>query len=81
MRLEDLAEQTPEFLEKLSNEELEKILSPYYKVTRPELQLTKPNKRVEEQQQVYLDPKKRAFLELMREEGEDISYMLKRRKK
>ena len=78
MKLEDLAELSGPELKKLTDKELEEILSSYYKVTRPELVERKQPKQKEPE--VYLSPEKRKALELLKESGVDISFM-KRRKK
>jgi hypothetical protein len=44
MKLEDLCECNADALEKLSDEELDKIVMPYWNVTRPEMAALQPKK-------------------------------------
>lgn len=78
MTIEELADLSADELCKLSNEELTKILSPYFAVTRPEMIV-----RTEKKQEapVYISPQKQAALALLAEEGVDISFLNRKKKK
>lgn len=80
MKLEDLAELSGPALAKLTDSELEAILSPYYKVTRPEMVERKSPQKKEEVNQMYLDPRKRAALELLKESGVDVSFINRKKR-
>lgn len=78
MTIEQLAEQTADKLKALSDEELDKVLRPYYTVTRPELIVRKEKK---EEPQMYLTPAKKEALALLQESGVDISFMKRKFKR
>lgn len=81
MTIEQLAELTADKLAALSTEELDKILRPYYQVTRPEL-APKPNvngKQVYEPMP-YMTPGKKAAFEAMKAEGMDLSFLRRKKK-
>lgn len=79
MRIEELAEWTPEKLEALTDQQLLEICKQYFNVTRPEMVEKKP-KAIEQPQQ-YLSPNKRAALEMLQEAGVDVSFMNRRKKR
>ncbi len=78
MTIEELATASWETIEKLSFQELEVILSPFYGVTRPEL-ITKPSKSVEQAKQLTLNlsPQQQAALRLAEENGVDVALIMK----
>ena len=79
MTIEQLAELSAAKLCALSDKELVEILTPYFNVTRPELA---PKKQKKEQvPAAYLDPRKRELLNQLAEEGIDLSFMKKGKKR
>lgn len=82
MTLEELADNTADKLEALSQEQLEAILKPYFPQTRPEIvQVNRPNVRISNEPAVILTKEKQAALALLAAEGCDVSELLKRRKR
>ncbi len=80
MTIEELAEQTVDKLKALSNEDLTKILEPYFPKTRPELV---KKARVESKQKelpVYISPAKSKAMALLEEEGIDLSFLKGKKK-
>ena len=75
MTIEDLCDLSPDKLLSLSPEELDKILSPYYHVTRPE----QVKKTQQTQTVTKFDPKRQAVLDMMASEGYDLSFLRKRK--
>ena len=81
MTIEELAELSGTELKKLTDEELDKVLRPYYIVTRPECVIRTEKKSQQTEMAINLTPQKRAALALMAEEGIDLSFLRMKRKK
>jgi hypothetical protein len=79
MTLEQLLECDAATLEKMTDEQLLEHFKPYLTVTRPELVVRKTNEP--KPQQVYIPPAKKAALALLAEEGIDLSFVNKRKKR
>ena len=80
MTIEELADLHSDELAKLTTTQLEEVLKPYFNVTRPEL-APKSVKGMRQETQVYLSPQKRAALAALQDEGIDLSFLNKRKKK
>ena len=84
MTIEEVAELPYEKLKALTKQQLDEILSPYYKVTRPELAGKKEKKSnvtpVANPFAGMSEAKRQALLSLQ-EEGVDLSSMFRKKKK
>lgn len=80
MTIEELADLTSDKLKALSEEELRKILEPYFNVTRPE-RIEKVTVSKPAAEQIYLSPQKKAALAMLAEEGVDMSFLKGKRRK
>jgi hypothetical protein len=78
MTIEELCDLPPDKLCALSKEELEKHLSQYFNVTRPEL-APKVEKKTQ-QIEMPIDPKKQAMLDAMAAEGIDLSFLQRKKR-
>jgi len=78
MNIEELADLPWEKLKALSDDELRKILEPYFNVTRPERQLKVEKKTIEPQ--MYLSPQKKAALAMLQEEGLDLGFLTRKKR-
>ena len=79
MTLEELCDCDADTLEKLTDEELTKLLMPYFTVTRPEMVQRKTVAKPEPQ--IYLSPQKKLALEMLREQGVEVDMLMRRKKK
>lgn len=84
MTLEELCDCSADQLEKLSQVDLEKILSPYLNVTRPErvVRISGESRLSEQTKAVFLSPGKVAALKSLQDVGIDLEFLknTKRRK-
>jgi hypothetical protein len=79
MTITELADLPADKLEKLSDKELTEILSPFFNVTRPEM--VRVTRVKQQEPAVYISPEKRKVLAMLEEEGLDLGFLNKRRKK
>ena len=79
---EELAEFTADKLSKLSTQELEVLLAPYFNVTRPERVVKqKATNSVQVAMSTPMSTAKKRALELMKQEGLDLSFLSHKSKK
>jgi hypothetical protein len=81
MTIEDLANLDGDELRKLTPEQLDIILRPYYPLTRPEQRVRKEPEQPKQTLMSTLTPAKRAALAELAQEGLDLSFMQRKIKK
>lgn len=81
MTLDQLADLDADELEKLTPQQLEEILKPYFNITRPEIAGKRDSGKKEEQLKVYIPPHKQKALELLKEQGIDVNEFMKKKYK
>jgi len=84
MTINDLATLSGSELKKLTDQQLDEILRPYYPLTRPEQKKARESSGGKYQQQTLLStlsPTKREALKELEESGIDLSFLNKRVRK
>lgn len=84
MTLQELATLKSADLKKLTDKELHEILSPYFPVTRPELAVKPDQRRKENISKPIpstLSTQQRMMMAMLEEEGVDIGFLNRRKKK